>query len=139
MAKKKIEPLTCPCGQTDGQSKQVLLYEHCCAPYLNGDKQSETAELLMRSRYSAYARNNEQYILQTWHPDTRPDEFVGDGQIKWLGLTVLSHQQQDQEHAAVEFVARYKSNGRAFKLRELSRFVKINQRWFYLDGDINEA
>jgi SEC-C motif-containing protein len=49
---------------------------------------------------------------------------------------VKRHQQQDATHATVEFVARYKVNGRAHRLHEVSRFVQEAGRWCYVDGDI---
>jgi SEC-C motif-containing protein len=59
-------------------------------------------------------------------------------QPQWLGLTLKSHTLQDNDHATVEFVARYKLNGRAFRLHELSRFVRVDGRWLYVDGDSRE-
>jgi SEC-C motif-containing protein len=81
---------------------------------------------------------NEAYLLNTWHASTRPASLdLGEQPApKWIGLEVLRHEQQDSSHAIVEFVARYKVNGRAFKLQETSRFVKENQHWFYVDGVI---
>lgn len=92
----------------------------------------------MRSRYTAYVLGNEAYVLATWHDSTRPASLhLSEPPVpKWLGLEVLRHAPQDAGHAVVEFVARYKVNGRAFKMREASRFVKEGGRWFYLDGDI---
>ncbi len=91
----------------------------------------------MRSRYSAYALGKEAYVLSTWHASTRPAslDLVGQPAPKWIGLKVLRHEQQDGNHAIVEFIARYKVNGRAFKMHETSRFMKEGGRWFYLDGD----
>ena len=40
----------------------------------------------------------------------------------------------DPDRDTVEFVARYKVNGRAQRLHEVSRFVREDGRWFYLDG-----
>ena len=91
----------------------------------------------MRSRYSAYVLQLEDYLLATWHASTRPSELdlVADG-TKWLGLEVKRHQQQDDSHATVEFVARYRIAGRGHRLRELSRFVREHGRWYYIDGDL---
>lgn len=93
----------------------------------------------MRSRYSAYTRNNAAYLLATWHPTTRPKNLGLDEQsaTQWLGLNVMRHEQQDDNHAIVEFIARYKINGRAHKLHETSRFVRENEQWLYLDGDMD--
>jgi len=55
---------------------------------------------------------------------------------KWLGLEVKRHDQQQPDRAVVEFSARYKVNGRAHRLHEVSRFVRENGRWFYVEGDV---
>ncbi len=91
----------------------------------------------MRSRYTAYVLGKAGYLLSTWHDSTRPASLNLDEQPapKWIGLQVLGHGQQDETRAVVEFIARYKVNGRAFKMQETSRFVKENGRWFYVDGD----
>lgn len=93
----------------------------------------------MRSRYTAFTLGNEAYLRTTWHPDFLPAELnlADDPPTKWLGLEVKRHQQQDAEHAIVEFVARYKVGGRAHRLHETSRFVRIDGRWLYTDGDIH--
>lgn len=87
----------------------------------------------MRSRYSAYVLGLQQYLLDTWHASTCPPNLDLSVPTQWLGLQVLRHEQQDESHALVEFVARYKVNGRAFRLHEVSRFVRQNGRWCYLD------
>lgn len=90
----------------------------------------------MRSRYTAYTRRDEPYLLSTWHPDTRPAtlDLEQSPHPAWIGLKVIRHEQQDDTHALVEFVARYKINGRAYKLQEASRFVNENGHWLYLDA-----
>jgi SEC-C motif-containing protein len=50
---------------------------------------------------------------------------------------VKRHERQDGDHAIVEFVARYKVNGRAHRLHEVSRFVREDGRWFYVDGEVS--
>lgn len=121
----------CPCGASNG-------YVQCCSRYLDGGESAPTAEALMRSRYAAYTRLREDYLRSTWHPSTCPValDLASDAATKWLGLEVKRHEQQDAEHAVVEFVARYKVNGRAQRLHETSRFVRENGRWFYVDGDV---
>jgi SEC-C motif-containing protein len=105
-----------------------------------------SAEALMRSRYSAYAlalKNSSlaDYLLQTWHPDTRPQDLNLNGADanKWLGLKIKRYLMLDDEHAIVEFVASYKAlndlGGKAQKLHEISRFKCIKNHWYYLDGD----
>lgn len=98
----------------------------------------------MRSRYSAYVLGLGDYLLTSWHATTRPDTLDLDDATRWLGLTVKPALQKkadnatfgDGSQATVEFVARYKIGGRAFRLHEVSRFVRESGRWFYVDGEI---
>jgi SEC-C motif-containing protein len=91
----------------------------------------------MRSRYSAFVLGLTDYLLATWHASTRPGSLEADAPgLKWLGLEVRRHAQQDADHATVEFVARNKLGGRAQRLHETSRFVREDGRWFYVDGDL---
>lgn len=94
----------------------------------------------MRSRYVAYVLELEPYLLATWHSTTRPASlgFNKEEKTRWLGLTIKRHEVQDKDHATVEFVARYKIGGRAYRLHETSRFVREDGRWFYVDGDIKD-
>ena len=121
----------CPCGSTKN-------FADCCARYIDSNQPAPTAEALMRSRYTAYTLQREDYLLATWHQSTRPSALglAEDASTKWLGLEVKRHEQQDDDHAIVEFVARYKVNGRAHRLHEESRFVREDGRWFYMDGKI---
>jgi len=91
----------------------------------------------MRSRYSAFVLDLTDYLLATWHASTRPSSIApNETGIKWLGLEVRRHRAVDADHAEVEFVARSKLAGRAHRLHELSRFVREDGRWFYVDGDV---
>lgn len=121
----------CPCGSAKH-------YENCCGRYLNQGGTAATAENLMRSRYSAYTLQREDYLLTTWHPDTRPTslELTGQPAQQWIGLTIKRHEQTAANRAIVEFVARYKINGRAYRLHEVSRFVREDGVWLYVDGNI---
>lgn len=92
----------------------------------------------MRSRYTAYVLMREPYLLATWHASTRPAR-LDLAPTQWIGLTVHHHERQDADHATVEFIARYKLNGRAHRLHETSRFVREGGRWFYVDGDVAES
>jgi SEC-C motif-containing protein len=106
---------------------------------VEGKEPAPTAEALMRSRYTAYTLQREDYLLATWHSSTRPSSLglAEDTHTKWLGLEVKRHEQQDADHAIVEFVARFKVNGRAHRLHEVSRFVREDGRWIYVDGDVD--
>ena len=90
----------------------------------------------MRSRYSAFVRDRIDYLLATWHPSTRPARIEPNpAGLKWLGLELRRHTVIDAEHATVEFVARSKRGRRAERLHEISRFVREDGCWFYLDGE----
>jgi SEC-C motif-containing protein len=94
----------------------------------------------MRSRYSAYVLGLEDYLLATWHPSTRPATLdLADDNPKWIGLDLKKHAAGSADSATVEFVARYRIGGRAHRLHEVSRFVREDGRWFYLDGEFVEA
>jgi SEC-C motif-containing protein len=93
----------------------------------------------MRSRYSAYVLQLERYLLNTWHPSTRPASLnlTNDQNTKWLGLTIKNVETINDTEATVEFVARYKIGGnRAKRLHEISQFTLTDQ-WYYVSGDIN--
>ncbi len=92
----------------------------------------------MRSRYSAYVLGLSRYLLDTWHPRTRPESIDPDPPgLKWLGLSVRRHEPVGESGAIVEFVARSRLAGRPQRLHETSRFVREDGRWFYVDGQID--
>ena len=95
----------------------------------------------MRSRYSAYVLRLEPYLLATWHVRTRPLalDLASDKDTRWLGLEIIKHEASGSDSASVEFVARYRIAGRAHRLHENSRFLRENGRWYYLDGEMQEA
>jgi SEC-C motif-containing protein len=105
-------------------------------PYINGDQPAPSAEALMRSRYTAYVLQDETYILSTWHASTRPLIIPRDTEppSKWLSLEIL-----DCTNDSVEFIARYKVKGKAYKLHEKSRFTCEGKHWYYIDGEIKSS
>lgn len=94
----------------------------------------------MRSRYAAFVLHNADYLLQTWHASSRPSrsELEFDSNMKWRDLRIVKTDSAagDSAKATVEFIARYKLNGKAYKLHELSRFVRENEQWYYVNGDL---
>lgn len=122
----------CPCGSGRG-------YGDCCGPFLAGTAVPETAEQLMRSRYTAHVLRDHDWLLATWHPATRRSGIDLDDQMRWLGLQILTTRDggRDDTHGTVEFVARYKISGRAHRLHERSRFQRRNGGWVYVDGDLD--
>jgi SEC-C motif-containing protein len=124
----------CPCGRSDARGRP-LAFGACCGPLLAGAPAPD-AEALMRSRYTAYVLGDAAYLLATWHPGTRPAEVAPEPDTRWLGLEVRARREIDATHAEVEFVARYRVQGRGGRLHERSRFVREDGRWLYVDGDI---
>ena len=124
----------CPCGRLDARGRP-LPYAACCQPCHDGQPAPD-AEALMRSRYSAFVRQNAAYLLATWHPTTRPATLDFEPAQRWLGLDVRAHRRTDGTHAEVEFVARSRVAGRGQRLHERSRFVCEAGHWFYVDGDM---
>ena len=88
----------------------------------------------MRSRYTAYCEHAVAYLQATWHPATRPEDFAVDANIRWLGLRIhrVAAGGENDTGGIVEFTARWRSAGRAHRLREVSRFVREADRWVYL-------
>lgn len=132
MAKRPIEP--CPCGNPAS-------FDQCCGQFHRGQLPT-TAEQLMRSRYSAFVLGDLAYLRASWHPSTLPTDLSIDSerQRRWLGLTVIAHQQTDNDHATVEFVARSRVGGQpAQRHHEVSRFLRVDGRWLYLDGEVEAA
>lgn len=127
----KTLPEPCPCGRAQA-------YADCCGRYHAGAPAPD-AESLMRSRYTAYVQERADYLLVSWHPDSRPEALGFDEapsqRTRWLGLTVHEHTQVDADHAQVRFTARYKvGGGSAVKMQEHSRFVREDGRWYYVDA-----
>jgi SEC-C motif domain protein len=122
-------PDPCPCGS--GRAFTI-----CCGPYLAGSTLPETAEALMRSRYTAYVRRDGAYLDATWHPTTRRADLALDEPVKWIGLEIIATEAggPGDTQGKVEFIARYKVGGRAQRLHEASRFQRRDGRWLYVDG-----
>lgn len=119
----------CPCGSG-------VSYAHCCGRYHAGETPA-TAEVLMRSRYAAFVLGKVDYLRHTWHPSTRPEPLVVEAAVHWLGLRVCRCTEGAAQDGAgtVEFVARYKVNGKAGRLHEVSHFVQEDGCWYYVDGE----
>ena len=132
MARKKtsVAEETCACGSGERPGQ-------CCGRYITGGELPESAGQLMRSRYTAFVQRDEPYLLSTWHPDTRPSRVRLEEKQRWLGLTIRAEQAggPDDDSGTVEFVARFKIDGKGHRLHEVSRFEKIDGRWYYRDGE----
>ena len=121
----------CPCGS--GQE-----YNQCCGRYLEAGENPQTPEQLMRSRYSAYTMKKDAYLMDTWHESTRPSSLTAENElpVKWVELKVVNSSKPSEidTSGTVEFIARYKKNGKAEQMHEVSEFVKQEGTWYYLKG-----
>lgn len=122
--------MNCPCG--GGQ------YEVCCQPFHEFACLPEHADKLMRSRFSAFFLKNVEYVIATTVPaqqallDKPALQAWADG-MNWTHLEVMSHNKVGKHHAQVRFRA-YFDNGQGEQIHdELSAFVKIEERWYFLD------
>lgn len=124
----------CPCGS-------ALDYHACCGPFIAGSKNAPTPGKLMRSRFSAYAKHNIDYLIATWHPGCYAEKWrsaIGDSfkLIEWLSLTLVEEKPgTDADEGFVEFIAHFiDGNGAPQAMHERSRFLRLEQRWYYIDG-----
>ncbi|GAA4284118.1 YchJ family metal-binding protein [Brevibacterium daeguense] len=123
---------TCPCG---GLPAGAVLAD-CCGPALDGTVWPETAEALMRSRYTAFVLHHDDHLFRTWHPRTRPRGRLSDPTTRWLGLTVedASGGGPDDTEGTVTFTADWRDASGTGRLSERSVFVRRAGRWMYLEA-----
>ncbi len=121
---------TCPCGTNK-------TYNDCCKALHQGLKVASTAEELMRSRYTAYVKKLKDYLLSTWHPSQRAamDDLSFEPGLRWTGLKVTGTKAglESDTEGEVEFIAsyRYHNHDQPDQLKEHSRFIKEDGRWYY--------
>ena len=127
----------CPCGG--------FLYSSCCGPLHRGERQAATAEQLMRSRYSAYALGEVEYLLQT-QPSTVPlarrrrELAASIGQLHWQRLQILAVTAGGPHDLSgtVTFEAHYVAAGQRGLMRECSLFGRagnsLDGGWLYLES-----
>lgn len=118
----------CPCGSGAN-------YESCCGPLHRGAA-AATALALMRSRFSAYALGDADYLMTSWHPQTRPASIELDDAVTWRRLQIVDVVAggEDDDDGVVEFRGAFRRAGQHDVLHERSRFTRLNGRWVYLDG-----
>jgi SEC-C motif domain protein len=124
----------CPCGSG-------LAYAECCEPIIKGQRPAQTAEALMRSRYSAYVKVETDYIFETTHPKHR-EGYDAEGTREWAegaewhGLEIVSIKDGGSAESIgeVEFIARYSENGEPREHHERALFKKEKEGWLFTDG-----
>jgi len=126
----------CPCGNNKD-------YADCCAPVIAGVQPAETAEQLMRARYSAYTRVEMDFIFESTHPDNRKD-YDPEGtrtwaeNSEWLGLQIINTSKgtTNDTTGEVEFIARFKESGTSREHHENALFKKQDGIWYFSDGQM---
>lgn len=116
-----------------------LPYSQCCGLYHSGEKLPATAETLMRSRFTAYAMRDAGYLSSTWDAAKCPEVIdFSKEKAEWHRMEIIETKKggaQDSK-GLVEFKAYFIQDGEEYALHEISRFIKNNNRWYYLDGVI---
>ena len=127
--------ILCPCQS--GKS-----YTDCCQPFHLHQMIPDSAEKLMRSRYTAYTQVNIPYIVETTVPAQQPlldqqaMQLWGD-ETDWAGLKIISHQPfVSKIHSWVEFKAFFNIENGIDAHHERSLFVLISGRWYFVDPTV---
>lgn len=124
--------MDCPC-------RSGLAYENCCGPVIAGETVAPTPEALMRSRFTAFTRNEMAHLRESMVEEHR-HEFHEDDirrwnrDTDWLNLEILEAS-EDGDEGMVRFRAMFRHKGGTQSLTEHSRFVRREGRWYYLDGE----
>lgn len=135
MTRQADPSMRCPCGRDDK-------LEACCGRFLSGAQQPSRAEELMRSRYTAYALGNIDYVMDTHDPETRQaadreNAATWAREADWRGLQLLQLEAGEvgDDTGIVEFKARFAIRGANQIHHERSIFRRIDGRWFYVRGE----
>lgn len=128
--------MQCPCTPTQ-------LYKNCCEKAHLDITKVQTAEQLMRSRYSAFVLANIDYLQKSHHSKTRPGKRerkeIKDwsNSVDWIKLSVLDIKKgaKNDTTGKVEFKAYYMEDSNIIILHETSNFSKENSHWVYVDGN----
>jgi len=121
--------MSCPCGLNDD-------YSECCGRYIDGLDSAPEPESLMRSRYTAFAMQKIDYLKDTWHPETCPDDLDESEPSCWVGLEIISTaMDEDEIEGEVEFIAKLIYDNKLEVLHEVSQFDKIAGKWVYHSGE----
>lgn len=125
----------CPCNSEKP-------YQECCEPIIKGQRPAETAEELMRSRYTAFVKSEVEYILNTIHPDKREshdEKTIRNWSQKsdWLNFEIVGTEKGGTEDSdgTVEFVAHFRQKGSRERHHEVAEFKKVDGTWYFYDGN----
>ena len=123
----------CPCGSG-------ATFAACCEPIINGTRETQTAEELMRARYSAFATGAIDFIVSSTHSHTRKEidrNFIQEWSQNstWHGLEILETKEVNEDKALVSFDAHYTQNEQEQHHREKSLFEREDGEWKFVTGD----
>ena len=126
--------MQCPC-------QSGTIFNQCCEPILEGKRLAETAEQLMRARYTAYTQVNMDFIEKTHDPETKSDIDMESSRewaesTNWTGLEIIETQQGgvNDEQGTVQFKAMFETEEGPQHHQELSQFTKRDGIWFFTDA-----
>ena len=124
----------CYCGSSK-------FFTHCCQPFLNRQAKPSSAEQLMRSRFSAFCRQDFQYLIDTLHRSKHNDNELEQLQqnshhTHWVKLSILNVQmgKHNDQKGVVEFNAIFVEGTQFYQLHERSCFIREQQQWYYTEG-----
>ncbi len=124
----------CPCGSK-------MQYADCCEQLIKGKKEADTAENLMRARYSAYVEKELDYLLESTHPNQRSDyDLKGTKRwaekSDWDGLQIISTEKggSGDSQGKVEFIAHYRYKDKRLAHHEMAEFIKEEGKWYFYQG-----
>ena len=117
------------------------LYSECCEPIIKGTRKAGNPEEVMRARYSAYAKAEIDYLVDSTESSQRKDldkQEMRDWaeRSKWLGLEIISAPAPGGARGEVEFIARYEDHDTPLEHHELAEFRKIDDEWYFYDGKL---
>jgi SEC-C motif-containing protein len=123
--------MVCPCGFGDR-------FDACCGRFHASTETPATAALLMRSRFSAFAVADPDYLIASWHPSTRPAALDLDAGTRWTRLEILDVRAGGpfDQNGTVEFRAHFRTEDGPGVLRERSEFARTGGRWLYVGGKL---
>jgi len=124
----------CPCGSTKP-------YTDCCRPLIAGERRAETAEQLMRSRYTAYVKKELVWLRESLHPGHRADYDESSSRAwaeraEWHGIEILHAEKggQGDQDGTVEFAVSFSESGVRQEHRERATFQKTGGAWYFTTG-----
>lgn len=130
---------SCPCGSG-------VDYGVCCEPVIQGSKTSETAEQLMRARYTAHVKVKVDFLYESTHPDHRRGYDHKGTQTwaqesEWHGLEILGTTKggPEDKEGEVEFIARFRDRSGLHTHHERARFERVDKNWHFVDGTLVKA